>query len=136
VRADPRARPHRRRPEHDRVRPDLDVVVQDDARADHRERPDVDAAELVGLWVAPAARGQGIGRQLVVEARDWVRSHGCARLTLWVADDNATARGLYAALGFRPTGETGAFPPPREHLREHEESLALPPHDHEDAPPS
>lgn len=106
-------------------------------------RPDAEAAELVGLWVAPAARGRGLGHRLIGEGLRWAQAHGLARLTLWVADDNVRVRGLYDSVGFAPTGATGAFPPPREHRTEHEESLTLAEHraapllrDHEGAPPS
>jgi hypothetical protein len=46
-------------------------------------------------------------------------------VTLWVADGNAAAAALYDGLGLGRTGRTGAFPPPREHITEHERRLVL-----------
>ena len=81
--------------------------------------------ELVSLWVSPSARGQGVGAGLAGAAADFARSTGAAELRLWLADSNAAGLALYDRLGAPPTGRTGHFPPPREHLTEHERSLAL-----------
>lgn len=81
--------------------------------------------ELVSLWVSPSARGRGVAGLLVQAAADFARSTGAAELRLWLADTNAAGRALYDRLGAPPTGRTGHFPPPREHLTEHERSLAL-----------
>lgn len=48
-------------------------------------------------------------------------------VTLWVADVNAAAAALYEELGLQRTGRTGCFPPPREHITEHERRLVLQP---------
>jgi ribosomal protein S18 acetylase RimI-like enzyme len=61
------------------------------------------------LAVLPAFRGRGIGRALLVAAEEHALARGCAKLTLEVREDNARARGLYQALGFRDfelAGET------------------------------
>lgn len=63
------------------------------------------AAHLYQMWVAPDARGQGVGRLLVNEAIDWSRSRGVGQLILEVTIGNAPARHLYEAVGFVPTGE-------------------------------
>ena len=52
-----------------------------------------------GLFVAPDAQGQGIGRALVDHAQGLK-----GRLTLEVYAANAAARGFYTALGFTETG--------------------------------
>lgn len=83
------------------------------------------AAMLLSMWVAPAARGRGVGDALVAAVVAWARGAGYARLVLDVADENAPAIALYARHGFEPTGETSALPPPREHVREHRRALAL-----------
>ncbi len=52
-------------------------------------------AEIHALYVAPAARGQGLGKRLLDEAK--ARSD---RLTLWTAQANDGARRFYAREGF------------------------------------
>lgn len=81
--------------------------------------------ELVSLWVSPSARGRGVGAALVAAAASFARDGGASQLRLWLADSNAAGLTLYDRLGATPTGRTGAFPPPREHLTEHERSLPL-----------
>lgn len=88
-------------------------------------RDAADPRELVGLWVAPTARGLGVAGALVGVAAGLAREGGASELRLWLADSNAAACALYDRLGAVATGRTGAFPPPREHLTEHERSLAL-----------
>jgi GNAT superfamily N-acetyltransferase len=83
------------------------------------------AAILLSMWVAPEARGRGVGEALLDAVVAWARAEGFARLLLDVADTNTPAVSLYARKGFRPTGATGALPPPREHILEHEMALEL-----------
>lgn len=84
-----------------------------------------DTGELLSLWVAPAARGRGVGDALVAAVLEWAREGALRRVVLEVGDDNAAAIGLYARSGFTPTGETGSLPPPRTHIREHQRVRAL-----------
>lgn len=62
-------------------------------------------ATVGGMYVAPEARGRGIGRALleraVEEARGWP---GVEKLTLTVVERAAAARALYRAAGFTPYG--------------------------------
>lgn len=88
---------------------------------DHHEPT---SAGLVSVWVAPAARRHGVGRTLVRASIEVARASGAPRLLLDVGDHNTPAIALYRSLGFRPTGRRGAFPPPRDHIVEHQ--LALP----------
>ncbi|MFG2285545.1 GNAT family N-acetyltransferase [Streptomyces sp. NPDC048595] len=67
---------------------------------------DPGAAELVSLWVAPAARGRGAGDLLVREALRWANDRGRPRVRLWVTEGNAPAEHLYTRHGFRRTGRT------------------------------
>ena len=83
------------------------------------------AAILLSMWVDAAARGTGVGDGLIDAVIDWARSAGFDRIYLDVADDNEPAIGLYARKGFERTGATGSLPPPREHVREHEQVLKL-----------
>ena len=55
---------------------------------------------LNDLYVAPAGRCKGIGKQLLRAAADHAREQGAARLTLSTAIDNHTAQSLYEASGW------------------------------------
>jgi glycerophosphoryl diester phosphodiesterase len=87
-----------------------------------------DDAWLYAVWVAPFARGLGVGDALLEEATSRARGKRRARLCLDVGDRNAHARALYARHGFRPTGRRFTLAPPREHIHEHELALPLWPH--------
>jgi ribosomal protein S18 acetylase RimI-like enzyme len=65
---------------------------------------------LVGMWVDPACRRQGVARALIDRAADWARSRGAGELVLWVVDRNAAARRLYQRAGFEPTGHRQPLP--------------------------
>ena len=64
-------------------------------------------AELVSLWVSPAARGHGIGDQLMQAVERWARQEGMGTLRIAVVQGNANAAALYRRNGFAPTGELG-----------------------------
>ena len=64
----------------------------------HHEDPD--AIGLWGMWVAPAARGHGLGSELVATVDRWARGRGAARLRLGVMSDVPRAVGFYERLGF------------------------------------
>lgn len=61
--------------------------------------------ELISMWVAPIARGRGVGDALIVEVERWACSVGAATLCLQVAKGNLAAAALYGRHGFRDTGE-------------------------------
>lgn len=103
------------------VRDGVDVGL---ARGD-RDSEAPGCAWLLSMWVAPEARHQGIGRQLIDEVVAWARDAGCERIVLDVSDDNAAAIACYEALGFEPTGITGTLPAPRSHLGEHQRQRRL-----------
>lgn len=65
---------------------------------------------LVGMWVAPEARGTGLADALVRSVVDWARTAGAAQLHLWVVGDNEVARRLYVRHGFLPTGRVQPLP--------------------------
>lgn len=65
--------------------------------------------DLVGMFVAPAARGQRLGAALVEPVATWARGRGAARLHLWVTTTNEPALRLYRRAGFHPTGRTQAL---------------------------
>jgi ribosomal protein S18 acetylase RimI-like enzyme len=68
---------------------------------------DVGIVELISMWVAPGARGRGVGDALVRDIEGWARSIGARVLRLSVAEDNAHGALLYQRHGFRYTGELG-----------------------------
>jgi GNAT superfamily N-acetyltransferase len=82
-------------------------------------------AGLFGMWVAPEVRQRGVGLALVRHVVDWAHTAGFEQLVLDVADKNHAAITLYDRAGFHPTGNSGALPPPREHVSEHERALPL-----------
>lgn len=60
----------------------------------------VDVVSVGAMWVAPEARGLGIGRGLLETAIAWGRTAGADRARLWVTVGNDTAEQLYASAGF------------------------------------
>lgn len=83
------------------------------------------AAGLFAMWVAPEARGRGVGDELVDAVIDWARQAGYTRVVLDVGDTNVAAIRLYRRKGFERTGRTGTLPEPRAHILEHERALEL-----------
>lgn len=63
-----------------------------------------DETEILTLAVRPSARRKGLGGRLVEAASARAATLGAARMFLEVAEDNAPARGLYGALGFKAAG--------------------------------
>lgn len=55
---------------------------------------------LYDLFVAPAARGQGAGRFLLLAAEDHARRQGRVRMDLTTAHTNHAAQALYEAMGW------------------------------------
>ncbi|MEV4712435.1 GNAT family N-acetyltransferase [Micromonospora sp. NPDC049374] len=60
---------------------------------------------LNAIHLAPAERGRGIGRALMIDALDAMRARGCHRAVLWVLRDNGHARRFYERGGWHPTGQ-------------------------------
>jgi ribosomal protein S18 acetylase RimI-like enzyme len=59
--------------------------------------------QLVGMWVAPGYRGQGVADALVAAVCDLARAAGASSVNLWVTEVNDRARAFYRRLGFLPT---------------------------------
>lgn len=53
--------------------------------------------------VDEAARGAGVGTQLMEAAAAWLEEAGAPRVMLWTADQNQAARRLFERIGFRAT---------------------------------
>ena len=88
--------------------PDVDLdkkhvfLVEDVALLDMLEGFPDDHTWFLGLiFLAPAARGRGLGTRLVEAVCDHARSHGAKALRLAVALTNPGADRLYKRLGFR-----------------------------------
>jgi GNAT superfamily N-acetyltransferase len=79
---------------------------------------------LVAMYVTPAARGRGIGEQLVNAVVAHARADGAHRVRLHVVETNTGAERLYARCGFVRTGETMRLPH-RTELLELEMELLL-----------
>lgn len=65
---------------------------------------------LDGLFVAPHARGRGVGTMLLDAVAAEAAARGYAELRLDVIDRNPRARALYERVGFRPVGNTSIGP--------------------------
>jgi ribosomal protein S18 acetylase RimI-like enzyme len=59
---------------------------------------------IANVAVSPAARGRGVGQQIMLHAEERARLAGCRRTTLLVRYGNP-ARNLYDRLGYRPLAE-------------------------------
>jgi ribosomal protein S18 acetylase RimI-like enzyme len=71
---------------------------QDGVKAEHK-------ADILGMYVAPEARGRGLGRMLLEAAIAQARAtSGIEQLLLAVNTSNTPARNLYLAMGFEPFG--------------------------------
>lgn len=60
---------------------------------------------LMGMWIAPTARGTGVVEALVAACESVARDGGAAAITLGVMADNPRGRAAYLRLGFAFTGE-------------------------------
>ncbi|MCB1561699.1 MAG: ribosomal protein S18-alanine N-acetyltransferase [Xanthomonadales bacterium] len=58
------------------------------------------AGRLYSIAVAPAFRGQGLGKRLLDDVAAQARARGCRELRLEVREDNETAIRLYRNYGF------------------------------------
>ena len=56
--------------------------------------------EVIGMWVAPAARRRHVGGTLIGALTEWAGSEGADTLVLDVVEENAGAIAFYTRLGF------------------------------------
>lgn len=83
----------------------------------YRSTEEPGTVELVSMWVAPEARGKGIGEGLVEQVVEWARAGGARRVALWVVQGNDPAFALYERAGFvtvDPSESLGSHPCQRE----------------------
>lgn len=55
------------------------------------------------LAVAPDRRSQGLGRQIMAAAEDWLRARGVPKLNIIIRETNADVQRFYERLGFAVT---------------------------------
>ena len=67
------------------------------------------AGELKPMYVAPASRGQGIGRLLLAKLEDEARKLGCCRLVLETGIRQDAALALYRKFGFTVIAAFGEY---------------------------
>jgi GNAT superfamily N-acetyltransferase len=61
---------------------------------------------MVGVFVDPTSRRQGVGVALIETIVGWARARGSMRLTVWITANNEPAHSLYHRCGFHLTGAT------------------------------
>ncbi|MEU3982914.1 GNAT family N-acetyltransferase [Streptomyces sp. NPDC026672] len=64
---------------------------------------------VVGVFVRPEHRGNGLIKRLFDAALDWAWGHGAERTRLLVHEDNGRAQAAYRKVGFVPSGATVVF---------------------------
>ena len=84
----------------------LGVVIFFPVFSTLRGRPGVYVQDV---YVSPEARGLGLGKALLAEARRLGRAWGADYMTLMVGHTNDTAKDFYAALGFDRMAEYDAL---------------------------
>lgn len=68
--------------------------------------PDAEGrVELISMWVAPTARGKGLGDALVAAVVEWAREQDASAVHLGVRQGNEPAIGLYERAGFEAASE-------------------------------
>lgn len=71
------------------------------------DRPD--GGRIGGMWVEPAMRRQGLGRNLLTAAVDWARALDMTQLGLWAPAHSEAAMEFYRHMGFRENGRRGGL---------------------------
>lgn len=72
----------------------------------------VNERHVVGFWVVPEARGQGVGEALLEAAAVEALADGATRLTYWLLDGDDTVADVLRAAGFTASGVR--MPVPRD----------------------
>ncbi|MCC7387565.1 MAG: GNAT family N-acetyltransferase [Phycisphaerales bacterium] len=67
---------------------------------------------LEGWFVAPEARGRGVGRLLVRACERWAAERGCTEFASDAEIDNGVSLRAHAALGFEPVADVRLFRKP------------------------
>ncbi|MEE1806543.1 GNAT family N-acetyltransferase [Streptomyces sp. BE133] len=89
------------------------LIERPDAEVRFGKAADVHQAHVVGVFVRPEARGEGLAEELFRAGADWAWSlvePRIERVRLYVHEDNARAAALYRRIGFVATGESVPVP--------------------------
>ena len=89
---------------------DAEGVLGTAGLGSHWEPERARTATLFGMYVAPRARGRGVGEALVRAVLDEARHRGKSEVVLEVTSSNAEAEALYARCGFERTGAVHEHP--------------------------
>jgi RimJ/RimL family protein N-acetyltransferase len=84
---------------------DLDANEEVVGLVNGRRRPP-GTLMLFSMWVAPAHRRTGVGRELIGSLEEWARGWGVERTVLWVFGGNEPAIRFYERLGFTVEQDT------------------------------
>jgi ribosomal protein S18 acetylase RimI-like enzyme len=82
--------------------------------------PEDEITELISMWVAPAARGRGMGYALIAAVIQWAAEQRARRVMLRVFERNGPAINLYRRHGFVDAGAvegTGSASPVERIMR-------------------
>ncbi len=77
-----------------------------------------DGWSVMGMWLAPAARGTGVLEALVDACESVAQDAGATTVALGVMEDNPRGRRAYLRLGYEFTGS-------REHVRDGRDELFM-----------
>ncbi|MFF2409354.1 GNAT family N-acetyltransferase [Streptomyces sp. NPDC058092] len=89
------------------------LIERPDAEVRFGEAADVHQAHVVGVFVRPEARGEGLAEALFRVGTDWAWSLGeprIERVRLYVHEGNARAAAFYRRIGFVATGQSVPVP--------------------------
>ncbi len=64
---------------------------------------------VLDIYIAPEARGRGLGRRLISEAANWGRARGAGYVRLSVDEHNLKAVNFYEAIGFVESAHDRVF---------------------------
>lgn len=77
-----------------------------------REITEYESAHVVGVYVTPRLRGQGVAEAVMAAVLDWAGEElQAARIRLFVMESNTRAAAFHRRIGFVPTGAEVAYPP-------------------------
>lgn len=75
-----------------------------------RDEHETELFHVYSMWVAPEARGRGLGRRLLAGIEVWMRDSGGKTAQLSVTNEAAAAQRLYESAGYVPDGEVEESP--------------------------